>query len=189
MAGHSVINGECEGLRPSRTFFLVFLAILLLTGCGFHPLYARGDTAGAPAAQHLAQVRIPPIGDRIGQQLRNYLFDRMTPLGQPPAARYMLEIDLDKSVQDLGIRKDATATRANMVVSASFRLRSETAEKQPILFAGTTRSVASYNILDAQYATIVSEKDAEVRAVRQVADDIISRLAIYFTTPRAESPR
>lgn len=152
-------------------------------GCGFHPLYARGPAEQATeASRELAAIRVPPIGDRIGQQLRNYLSDRMTPQGRARQARYILEITLDKSVQDLGIRKDATATRANMVVTANFKLSVIGDEERPSLVNGVARSVASYNILDAQYATIVAEKDAEVRAVHQLADEMINRLALYFRT-------
>ena len=61
------------------------------------------------------------IADRTGQMLRNELLDRLHPRGGRAAAkRYTLRVDLAESLQDLAIRKDDVATRANLRLTASF---------------------------------------------------------------------
>ena len=60
-----------------------------LVGCGFQPLHSRN--AGGSAAR-LAEIRIMPIADRIGQQLHNLLLDKLTPMGPPAVARYVLRV-------------------------------------------------------------------------------------------------
>ena len=82
----------------------------------------------------------------------------------------------------LGIRKDETATRANLTMTAKFKLRD--AQSKRILLRSRSVSVSSYNILDALYATTVAENDAVKRGLRELADDIRLRLAVYFADPR-----
>ena len=57
-----------------------YIAVLaFLTGCGFQPLYGR--TENFDIGSELASVEISVIEHRIGQQLRNFLLDRINPTG------------------------------------------------------------------------------------------------------------
>lgn len=165
---------------PANTFTgaALLLMALALSACGFQPLYGRGqDGAASPAAQ-MAAVRIAPLRDRIGQQLRNLLRDRLNPLGQPSNPAYDLQIILVETRQELGIRKDETATRANLIVSANFSLLEVGSGR--VLLRGLTTSTNSYNILTSQFATTSTESNARKRALREVSDEIRTRLGIYF---------
>ncbi|MCH8036913.1 MAG: hypothetical protein IIC53_07290, partial [Proteobacteria bacterium] len=77
------------------------------------------------------------------------------------------------------IRKDETATRANLILSANFTLRD--LESGRVLLEGRTSSVNSFNILTNQFATGFSEADARERALRELSDSIRVRLGIYFS--------
>ena len=58
----------------------VLAALLVLSGCGFEPLYGRfGDSS---IADDLARIKIQAIGGRSGQLLRNHLLDGLTPKGE-----------------------------------------------------------------------------------------------------------
>ena len=172
---------------PSRLgrFWLlpVSAAMLLMASCGFQPLYARGDD-GSAVTDQLAATRIQPIQDRVGQQLHNMLRDRLNPLGQPASPRYRLTISLTERTQDLGIRRDATATRANLTMTAKFTLTDYSAGT--VLYRGNAISVNSYDILELeqQFSTITSEADARIRALQDISEDLRLRLAGYFS--RAE---
>jgi hypothetical protein len=48
-------------------------------------------------------------------------------------------------------------------------------------------SVASYNILTSDYATLAAQTDARKRATDALAEDISRRLAIYFAGPGANA--
>lgn len=167
---------------------LLGAALMLSAGCGFQPLYgegAGGNGAGgaAPGAgtaeAQFAAVQITPLPDRAGQQLHNLLRDRLNPRGQPVRPRYRLDVQLREVRENLGIRVDETATRANLTVIGVFVLReSETGAE---LFASDARSTNSFNILTNQFATGVAENDARERGLREVADGIRARLGIYFS--------
>ena len=155
---------------------------LTISACGFQPLYGRGDGQELSAVEHMAAIRVAPLPDRIGQQMHNLLRDRLNPLGQPHTPGYRLDVRLRESRQELGIRKDETATRANLVLSASFKLTELGSSR--VLLQGNTSSVNSFNILTSQFATTFSESDARGRALRELSDDIRIRLGIYFSGQR-----
>jgi len=159
--------------------------LLFVGGCGFQPLYGPAG-AGAPSArERLASIRIQPLPDRIGQQMHNLLRDRLNPRGQPSAPAYVLQVTLSEAREELGIRKDETATRANLTLFAAFTLRDAGANK--VLLSGRSSSTNSFNILNNQFATLFSESDARARALRELSEDIRTRLGIYFSRSDARA--
>lgn len=149
-----------------------------LGGCGFKPLHARGDDDVA-ATDDLAAVRIEPMRDRVGQQMHNFLRDRLNVNGQPVSPNYRLKVELTETLSELGVRRDETATRANLRLEAFFYLLDINGKEA--LLAGKSSSTTSYDILENPFATTVSEDNARERALREVADDIQIRLAVYFS--------
>ncbi len=148
-----------------------------LGGCGFQPLYGKSFAAYAP--EEFAAIRVKPIKDRIGQQLHNHLLSLLNPNGRPKKPRYALETDISESIVSLGVRKSAFATRANLTLRINYRL-----SRIPgggTVVAGKEAIIVSYNILDSDFATLMAEKNARDRAVRELAQAIRTRLAAQFT--------
>jgi len=176
----SLFGGGLDGNNGYRVFAALVLVLILSSGCGFGPLYGRNDSGRDTVSEELAKVHIVPLKDRTGQQMHNFLRDQINPKGQPGKPKYDLVVSLEVITRDLGIRRDATATRANLIVVAEYLLRD--AGSGESLLRGRSRSANSYNILDSEveYATSVSQNDAERRALRQISEDIHSRLAVYF---------
>ncbi|MGQ0675895.1 MAG: LPS assembly lipoprotein LptE [Rhodospirillales bacterium] len=157
------------------------LAVLLsfgagLGGCGFHPLYG-GDGAREASAE-LAAVHISTIPDRNGQMLHNLLLDRVNPQGRPGDPRYVLDIRLTESKANLGIIKDSSSTLAQIASTASYTLRDLKANK--VLQTGRSRSVTSYNIVQSDFATLAAEKDARARTLRDIAEDVATKVAVFL---------
>ena len=162
-------------LRVGAVF--VFYAALTLGACGFRPLYgAHGPSTSQQVTRALATVVIPLLPDRQGMKLRQVLSKQLQPRGIATGSTYNLEIGLTSHVDELGIRKDATSSRANFTLTARFYLR----EGGKRIFGDQVQSIVSYNILDDQYATVASQADAEDRAIRQIGEQIKTRLAVYF---------
>jgi len=168
-----------------RVFLL--LAVVSSAACGFQPLYGGGKNG--PVAGELAEIKISPIADRLGQQLRNELLDLLTPYGQPAHPKYRITISLTESKSELAVKKSEAATRANMTVNADFRLIDFRTGAE--VFKGTSSLVGSYNILSNDYATLAAERSAKERIVKQVALDIQTRLSAFFklrARPADETP-
>ena len=149
----------------------------MVAGCGFRPLYSERAT-GVNA--QLAAVQIGVIDHRVGQILYNDLRDRFNPYGVPPDPLYRLDILVSEAKQSLGIRKDESATRANLAMVADFSLWRLGGGKA--LIKGTARSTSSYNILKSDFATFSAEGDARRRAVREISDDIKTQLATFLAS-------
>lgn len=154
---------------------------LALAGCGFRPIHAEGPGA---SAENLAQVRIETIPDRLGQQLHNMLLDRLNPRGQPERPTYVLTVRLNEVRQELAIRRDESATRANLIINAQFVLTPADARDRR-QFRGSAVSTNSYNRLRSDFATLSAEEDTRVRALRALADDIRLRVAAALENPQA----
>lgn len=158
-----------------RALVLV-LAALTLAACGFSPMYgSRGVASSETVVAALSQVDVRPIAERRGMVLRQQLNEKLHP-GGLRNNRYDLQVRLASRTQELGVRKDSTTSRANLILTANFVLWDGSRR----LMRDRVRSTVSYNILDDQYATIASERDAESRALKQISDEIRVRLAVYF---------
>ncbi len=155
---------------------LVVLIATLLSGCGFRPMNSpQGSGAGHP---ELAAISVTPIADRVGQLLHNRLLDLLNPRGRPVSPRYGLNIQLSESIEQIGFRKTELATRANLRLYAVYTLYDLTSRQT--LVSNKQSVVSSYNILQADYATLVAEEDARSTAARELADEIRVALAVYF---------
>jgi len=159
----------------------------VIAGCGFSPLYGK-RVAGQDAAEaQLALIRIESIKDRIGQQLHNSLLDRLTPKGRPANPAYVLKAAISESVSGLGVKKSAVATRANLRISVSYSLRAAGEGVTENLTSGSVLAISGYDISNADYTTLVASRNARTRAVREAADDIRTRLAVYFRRQKSDS--
>ena len=161
-----------------RSILLAAALAAGLSGCGFRPLHGHG---GGGAQQDLATVRIAQIPDRIGQKLHNRLVDRLTPKGQPARPAYVLSVSLTESLHNLAIRKDESATRANLTLTANFSLVRSGGGSS---FNGVAMSTNSYNILQSNFATLSAENDARDRALRVLADEIRARVSAALVNPQ-----
>jgi LPS-assembly lipoprotein len=150
--------------------------LVLLAGCGFRPLYGGGT--GGVASRALESISIDPIPDRIGQIVHNNLLDRLNPRGEPAQPRYRLSVTVSVSSKGLAIRKDEAFTRANLRLRANYELfNAQNGEK---LLAGSTFSIAAYNLVQSDFANLSAQRDAQIRTARQVSDDIRNRLAQFL---------
>lgn len=167
---------------------LIAAAPIAASGCGFRPLYGQ-RAGGASAGRELGLTSVQvvrasdPKYDRLGQILHNDLLDRINPAGRPADPRYTLAVNIAVFREETGIQITEQATRARLTVNANFTL-SDIRTKKP-LTNGSERSVNSFNILDSQFAALNAERDAGARAVREIADSIKARLALYFDGQRS----
>src|SRR5258706_15164297 len=77
-------------------------ALLLLGGCGLHPLYAGGGNGAV--ARGLAAIDVPPIEGKAGWLMRNALNDRLhAGQGAGGSARYPLHIRVDDKPEGAGL--------------------------------------------------------------------------------------
>jgi LPS-assembly lipoprotein len=155
----------------------IMAVLVVLQGCGFRSLY--GDPSAGGSSAEFSLIKVEPIKDRIGQRLRNHLRTALNPKPRTQKPRYLLKTKVTQSTSSLAVRKSAFATRANLKVTANFELLNAATAKP--IFSAKRSATVSYNILDSEYATLAAEKDARIRAVRELSEDIRIQLGVYFS--------
>ena len=175
----SAFRGRTKGLLSLNAGcrILIPTLLLLLSACGFHPIYGGTDYSGTPVAAQMNAVAIDSIPDRAGQILRNALIDRMYAKGRPKQPAYRLHVTLTTSVADVGILANATSTLSDLDTTGAYTL-TDAAGNQ--LLTGTAHSVTSYSRLDDQYATLAAHDSAVERTAREISEQIVNRLGVYF---------
>ena len=153
---------------------LVALAALALPGCGLRPLYAGGEAG--PVVQTLRGVQVAPIPGQNGWLVRTALQDRLG-AGSGAAVRYRLEVELSDDITGFGIRSDNAVTRERRTLRARYRLID--AERGTVVLDATAGSDAGIDVVSSEYATVAAEQTAIERLSTEVADQIVSRLALY----------
>ena len=162
----------------SRALCVVAVA-LSLGACGFRPLYGTSSGAEESAVlQRLAAVDVAIIPDRSGQLLRNELHDLLNPGHLKVPETYRLEALVDEDEQDVALESSGFATRTAVRLTARFQLIDSTSGAQ--LLSSKTRVVSTFNIISNKYSTVVAGESARERGIRQIAQEIRQRLAVYF---------
>lgn len=153
-------------------------AALSLAGCGFHPLYNERASGHTEVRHALAMVYVGTIQDRMGQQFRNLLVERLTPDGEPATPRYTLNVTLVRTMGGINYQKNATASGGEMVLSAQWFLNDTKTGR--LLRSGALTSTDSVNYLGPRYASVSAERDAETRLLDDMADMVTDQVAIYI---------
>jgi LPS-assembly lipoprotein len=170
----------------ARSCGAVALVAVLVTGCGFQPLYAThsivGDDAGVePAArEELAATEVAPISDRPGQLLRNELLFLLEASGEAAAPRYSLGVGLTETLTTLAVQITGLATRANLRLNARYAL-TDLATGQ-ILMQGQAEALGSYDLLDNEFATLIAARHTREQAAKRLARVLHTRLAAFYGT-------
>lgn len=152
---------------------LFLLAALLLSGCTLRPLYSGGGSGAV--AQSLRSVQVAPIGGRAGWLVRTALEDRLG--GAEVNPRFRLEVELDDDIIGFGVRSDDVVTRERRTLRARYRLVDATLGT--VLLDATAGSDAGIDVVSSEYATVAAEQTALERLATEVADQIVSRVALY----------
>ena len=148
--------------------------MLALSACGLKPMYAGGSSGAVVTS--LNAIQVAPIPERAGWLVRNALVDRLG--GETGNPSYRLEVELDDDLTAFGIRGDAAVTRERRTLRARYRLVDlGTGE---VVLDATAGSDAGIDVVSSEYATVAAEQTAQERLAQVIADQMVSRLALYM---------
>jgi LPS-assembly lipoprotein len=165
-------------------------ALAALTAGCFQPMYAE-HTDGTPGLREkLMGVEIPPITDkpnasreaRIGVEIRNALAFKLygNATGMPPTHRLVLRFTSSRSSLMVDVNT-GLPTSENYGIDAQYNLIEIASNKS--VMTGTTFSRVSYDMPGSyqRFARSRAFRDAEDRAAQEIAENINTRLASFFT--------
>lgn len=159
-------------MKPSP---LLLIALASLTACGLRPVYGGGSHGAV--AQALGNVEVAPIEGKAGWLVRNALNDRLSAMSGGSGPRYKLLVKLDDDISGFGLRADAAITRERRTLRARYQLVDEATGAQ--ILDDTAGSDAGIDVTSSEYATIAAEDTALERLSQTVADQIVTRLALF----------
>lgn len=147
-------------------------ACLTLAGCGFTPLYASPGVSGG-----LAGIQVVAPQGRVGELLREELEDALgRDVGEKPL--YRLELAYAQARIGRGLREDNTVSRYEVELPVDYRLID--AATGGLVRAGRVDAQVTYDSVDAPYASIALQQDAEARAAADAARRIHLELASWL---------
>ena len=153
-------------------------AALVISACGFQPLYGT-TPAGSNVAAQLSAIEIDEQNHRLGQLIRNDLLSSFA-AGTSEPVRYRLQFTAVAGRQTLIDNSDDDTRRFSYRVNVEYRLIDEKTGNQ--LNAGKTFSQVSYDRTTSDFSNVQAETNAMERAAKEIGNDIRTRLAAYFSS-------
>ncbi|MBB4374637.1 LPS-assembly lipoprotein [Bradyrhizobium sp. cir1] len=168
---------------------LAVAALAALTAGCFQPMYAdRGD--GTPGLREkLMGVELPPVDKpnasreaRVGVEVRNALAFKLygTATGMPPTHRLVIRFSSSRSSLIVD-PNTGLPTSENYGIDCQYNLVEVVSGKS--VMTGTTFSRVSYDMPGSyqRFSRNRAVRDAEDRAANEIAENINTRLAAFFT--------
>src|SRR5262245_38258965 len=155
---------------------LIASLALLLGACGFQPMYA--PAGGGPA---IGPVQVGEIEGKAGHVLRTEL-DRILAVENSGGEPSQLRITLQEQVTPLGLRRDESATRAELRIIANYVL---TPPNNGEVMHGSVVTTVNYDIPTAAFGEIAAQDDARERAAETMAQRFRAELALRMAQARA----
>ena len=155
----------------------LFVLSAAIPGCGFQPIYA--ERAGDDVLTTLAAIEVSPMRGRLGVEMYNHLRDGLSPGGKLLSPTYQLQLEFQTNRVALITEQDSQVRRFNLVVAATYKLFE--IESGRLLDTGTAHVVTSYNVIKTNnFGTSIAEQEAQLRGVRQVSQQIVWTLTVFF---------
>jgi LPS-assembly lipoprotein len=158
-----------------------------LAGCSPHPLYApnafgNGDPQTMSVQAKLREVQVALLPERTGQLLREALQSRLEAGETPEYTRYNLAVSFGIAQIGLGIQNDSSITYLRFIATAPWSLTEQDSPTNQILVSNTAQAADDLNTFDnAPFGQELETSTVEARLADAIADQIVIRLAHYFT--------
>ena len=160
-------------MKKVRLFFY-FIVFFIFTSCGYEPIYSKN----ANTNKELLSISVQNIKNRPGQILRNTLLNQLNPERERVITKYRLIVEIFESKSSLAYRRDMSATRTDLKVTANYLLKD--IKNGEILLKQEAKSIASFDVVESVYATLIAEKDVREKNLKVISNDIYTNLVFFF---------
>src|ERR1700722_2896896 len=168
---------------------LAVAALAALTAGCFQPMYAEHADGTPGLREKLMGVEVPPVDKpnashdaRIQVEIRNALAFKLygDATGMPPTHKLVLKFNSTRSSLMVDTNTGLPSSE-NVGIDAQFNLIDLATNKS--VMTGSTFSPVSYDIPGSyqRFARARAYRDAEDRAAQEIAENIQTRLASYFS--------
>jgi len=160
-------------MKKVRLFFC-FIVFFIFDSCGYEPIYSKNLNTN----KELLSISVQNIKNRPGQILRNTLLNQLNPERERVITKYRLIVEIFESKSSLAYRRDMSATRTDLKVTANYLLKD--IKNGEILLKQEAKSISSFDVVESVYATLIAEKDVREKNLKVISNDIYTNLVIFF---------
>lgn len=155
------------------------VAGLVLTGCGFQPMYAP-QSGGAGL---FASVEVSAGESRAQYLVMRALEQRLAPAGSRAQEHARVDLTMRERSDQLGLLPDGSATRSDLVLEGTYTLIINDEADKPV--RGVITATATYAIPNSAYGEVAALEDARARAANELADLIARDIAFKLRQTRS----
>ncbi len=160
---------------------IILSCFMLVSGCGFTPLYYAGDELAKTE-----QVFVAPISEYNGYVLRQEIENTLNPKHINGPKKYILEVNLDNpSLSDQSIQGDNFASRKKMTLTAKYKLIDK--ETNKVLLSSSTTALGAFNVFYEPYTTYQAETKQTQDLVKIVSNNIVLQVVAYLKQQEVNS--
>lgn len=151
---------------------------VLLSGCGFKPLY--GNSTNVDVNDELQKIYVPVLSNRYGQLMRQSLQENLAGAGPENPKTYELDVSPGLSEEAIDIHQDNSSGRARMTGNAHWVLK--TISINPVVLAqGDAQTIDGYTVTYEQYfAQTLNDETAQARVAKNLANEVTQQVATWF---------
>lgn len=153
---------------------------MLVTACGFTPLYATDEgflpQADESITEEMSKVYVAPIAEHSGQIMRQNLTSLLS--GQRKSEKvYTLSVHNTESViSEQGYNSENIPTRITIGIRSDYTL----SKNGKILLSESTSAQSSYNVLQSGYSTVMAKKALQKQLLAQLSQNIALRVSSFL---------
>lgn len=155
----------------------ILSAVLVLSACGYSPVYektAKTFTQVSVGSVQVAQDQKLPGERRVAQLVERRLTQIFT---ASEASAYTLNVFLDEDRRTLAVLRDATEDRFEVTLRARIHLQNNAGEK---VFVKDIVSSAPYNVESSPYGTEAGKDRARQSAAESISAEVIKNVNFYL---------
>ncbi len=167
---------KCDRYIPMK-LLTVLLVCVIASGCSFRPMYGQGGQAELHG--ELSGIKVQHVPGKEGQRFGELVENR---LGSTGDGRYELLLSVKRTEIPVILDRNRGISRYNMVVESTFKLVN--AADKAVITSGRSSVISGYNVADSLYSTMIAGENASKQAFEGVADDIVRKLQIHFSSQK-----
>lgn len=156
--------------------------ISFLSGCGYTPLYTP-NTGDSPAAAHLrvGEISMVKAAHNVGERRVAQTVAQRLQLDYPAAGldKDVLTVAIEENTSTLATQRTAALQRAQINLTGHMEIINP---KGQTIMRTSLSTYSAYNVENSPYSTESGKSYARLTAARNLADDISTRVALFYKT-------
>lgn len=148
--------------------YLRIIALIILSSCGFEPIYKVGNNAQYD--EILASIQVVEKKSRLSQVLRLNLTKSLNPNNLEQEKKYLLYTEIKQQVGSTFIKPSGSSGRNKVILTVKYRLLD--ISNNELVIKGLTNAQDDYDVEDRRFANYIAQEEISLNLTKIVAQNI-----------------